>query len=230
MLEQQQTWLVNGLQELYRRLLEGDGWQGEPLKCEPNGQPLTHDLLTQMGALDQSKHERFEESADSMQQELWKNNAGHMQRQESSDTSSESAHSPVVPPQFSDPFTARTLPQTPTTLRIDAPQSTIKSEPHMTPNNPAYVTPMQTISMPRVVDPSDLQSVQLQNTHWPSPGFGSFDDIDIMSAQYNGLPYDDSITSPMFNRQMPMGLIPGSYMENKNDFEDFLNTQLEITS
>lgn len=233
MLEQQQTWLVNGLQELYRRLLEGDGWQGEPLKCEPNGQPLTHDLLTQLGALDQSKHERFEESTDSMQQELWKNSAGHMQRQDSSDTSSESAHSPVMPPQFSDSFATRTLPQTPTTLRIDVPQSTIKSEPHMTPNNPAYVTPMQTMSMPRVVDPSDLQSVQLQNTQWPSPGFGNFDDIDIMPAQYSGLPYDDSITSPMFSRQMPMGLIPGSYMDNKNDFEDvsqFLNNPLEITS
>ncbi|KAL4907632.1 hypothetical protein BDW74DRAFT_147898 [Aspergillus multicolor] len=238
MLEQQQTWLVNGLQELYRRLLDGDGWQGEPLKCEPNGQPLTHDLLTQLGALDTAKHERFEEHAEAMQQDLWKQNAGHMQRQDSSDTSSESAHSPILAAHFSDPFAARTLPQTPTTvsppttLRIDVPQPAVKSEPpQMTPTN-MYAT---TMSMPRVVDPSELQSAQIQNPQWPSPGFGSYDDIDLMSAQYSGLPYDD-VSSPMFNRPMPMGcLIPGSYgsMDNKNEFEDinqFLNPQLEITS
>ncbi|KAL4864988.1 hypothetical protein BDV12DRAFT_175395 [Aspergillus spectabilis] len=237
MLEQQQTWLVNGLQQLYRRLLDGEGWQGEPLKCEPNGHPLTHDLLTQLGALDKSKH--FEESADAMQQDLWRHNAGHMLRQASSDTSSESAHSPVMPASFSDPFAARTLPQTPTTisptttLRIDVPQPPIKTEPHMTPNNPTFVTPMQTMSMPGVVDPSELQSTQLQNPPWPSPGdFGAYDDMDLMSAQYSGVPYDD-LASPMFNRTVPMGcLIPG-YVDNKNDFEDinqFLNTQLEITS
>ncbi|KAL6233517.1 hypothetical protein BDW75DRAFT_187724 [Aspergillus navahoensis] len=240
MLEQQQAWLVNGLQELYRRLVNSDGWEGEPLKCEANGQPLTHDLLTQLGALDTSKHERFEEHAEVMQQELWKRNAGHLQCQDSSDTSSESAQSPVMPPQFSDPFAARTVPQTPTTisptttLRIEVPQSAIKSEPRqMTSPNPMYNTG---VSMPRVVDPLDLQTVQIANPQWPSPGFGGYDDMDLMSAQYSGLPYDDAVSSPMFNRSMPMGcLIPGSYasMDNKNDFEDinqFLNTQLEITS
>ncbi|KAL4945316.1 hypothetical protein BDV06DRAFT_39673 [Aspergillus oleicola] len=238
MLEQQQTWLVNGLQELYQRLLKNEGWQGEPLKCEPNGQPLTHDLLTRLGALDQSKHERFEEHAEAMQQELWKHNAGHMQRQDSSDTSSESPHSPIMLSQFSDSF-ARALPQTPstisptTTLRIDVPQQAIKSEPQMTPNNTTYVTPLQTMPMPRVVDPSELQSGQLSNSQWPSPDFANYDDFDLMSAQYSGLSYDDA-TSPMFNRPMTMGcLIPGQYMDNKNDYEDFnqfLNPQLEITS
>lgn len=241
MLEQQHAWLVSGLQELYRCLLEGDGWQGEPLKCEPNGKPLTHDLLTQLGALDESKHERFEENAETMQQGLWNHNTGHTQGQDSSDTSSESAHPPVMPPHFSDPFAARTLPRTPTTigptttLRIDVPQSTVKSELHMDPNKPTYVSTMQTMSMPRVVDPPDLQTAQIQNPQWPSPGgFGGFNDMDLMSAQDSGLPYDDTVASPMFNRQMTMGcLIPGPYTDNKNDFEDinqFLNTQLEIMS
>ncbi|KAE8422624.1 hypothetical protein BDV36DRAFT_279758 [Aspergillus pseudocaelatus] len=178
MLEQQQTWLVNGLQELYRRLLEGDGWQGEPLEREANGQPLIHDLLTQLGTVDQSKHERLEESTDSMQQALWKNGAGHMQRQDTSDTSSESAHSPVMPPLFSDLFAARIVPQTFPTSSINLPQLTSTSELHRTPNNPA---------------------AQLKDTQWPSPGFGSFDDIDIMCAQYSGTPYDNFITLPMFN-------------------------------
>ena len=71
MLEQQQTWLVHGLQEMYRRACEGEGWPGEPLRCEPNGHPLTHDLLTRLGALDHTKDERFEENPEIMQQELW---------------------------------------------------------------------------------------------------------------------------------------------------------------
>ncbi|EED14081.1 C6 transcription factor (Fcr1), putative [Talaromyces stipitatus ATCC 10500] len=94
MLEQQQIWLVNGLQEMYRRTQEGEGWIGEPLKTEPNGHPLTHDLLTRLGALDHSKGEHFEDNVESMQQKLWQQNAGLMQRQESSDGSSDIAHSP----------------------------------------------------------------------------------------------------------------------------------------
>ncbi|KAL3470815.1 hypothetical protein BJX99DRAFT_238799 [Aspergillus californicus] len=239
MLEQQQTWLVNGLQELYRRLLDNEGWQGEPLKCEPNGHPLTHDLLTKLGALDQSKHERFEESADSMQQDIWRHNVGHMQRQDSSDTSSESAHSPVVAPhQFSDPFAAQNLPQTPTTisptttsLRIDVPQSAVKNEPQMTPSNP-YAASMQNMSMQHMVDPSDLQNPP----QWTSPNsFGGYDDLGMMSAQYGGLPYDDPISSPMFSRPVAMGcLVPGSYMDTKTDYDEmnqYLNpNQLEISS
>ncbi|KAI9373248.1 hypothetical protein BJX61DRAFT_504024 [Aspergillus egyptiacus] len=241
MLEQQQTWLVNGLQELYRRLLEGEGWKGEPLKCEPNGHPLTHDLLTHLGALDPSKYERFEENAETMQQELWRQNAGHMQRQDSSDSSSESEHSPVIPTGFSDPYVARTLPpRTPTTispattsLRIDVPQQpAIKNEPQISANN-QYVASMQTMSMPRMVDPSNLQ----HPPQWTSPSsFGGFDDLDLMPSQFGDLPFEDNISSPMFNRPMTMGcLVPGSYMDNtKTDFEDisqYLNpTQLEITS
>ncbi|PCG90484.1 Hypothetical protein PENO1_098970 [Penicillium occitanis (nom. inval.)] len=94
MLEQQQIWLVNGLQELYRRAQEGEGWTGEPLKAESNGHPLTHDLLTRLGALDHTKGETFEDNVEQMQQRLWQQNAGLMQRQESSDGSSDIAHSP----------------------------------------------------------------------------------------------------------------------------------------
>ncbi|KAL2823518.1 hypothetical protein BDW59DRAFT_148719 [Aspergillus cavernicola] len=237
MLEQQQTWLVNGLQELYRRLLDGEGWQGGPLKCEPNGHPLTHDLLTQLGALDQSKHERFEEQTESMQQELWRHNAGHMQRQDSSDTNSESAHSPVVPPHFSGPFAARGLPQTPptvsptttTSLRIDVPQSAIKNEPLMSPDH-QYVVSMQNMPIPSMVEPAQLHPQQ-----WTSHGsYEGYDDFDVMSAQYSGLPFNDTTSSPMFSRQMSVGcMIPGSYLDTKNEYEDitqYLNpTQLEIT-
>lgn len=51
MLEQQQGWLVNALQELYHRAVHGQGWPGEPLNLEPNGFPLTQDMLVRLGAL-----------------------------------------------------------------------------------------------------------------------------------------------------------------------------------
>ncbi|OJJ78364.1 hypothetical protein ASPBRDRAFT_113742 [Aspergillus brasiliensis CBS 101740] len=218
MLEQQQTWLVNGLQEMYRRALEGEGWPGEPLKCEPNGHPLTHDLLTRLGALDQTKGERFEENTETMQQDLWRQNAGHMQRQESSDGSSESAQSPIMPSRFSDPTPSQT--QGPT----------IKSEPQMTPTNPAFVAPM---TMQGVVNPLALQTPQ----QWPNNNFGAFEDLDLIGASdYTNLSFDDQVPSPMFNRQLPMScmLSSSSYMDTKGDYEDinqFLNANApEIAS
>ncbi|RAH70998.1 Zn(II)2Cys6 transcription factor domain-containing protein [Aspergillus aculeatinus CBS 121060] len=221
MLEQQQAWLVHGLQELYRRATEGEGWPGEPLQCEPNGHPLTHDLLTRLGALDQTKGERFEENTEAMQQELWTQNAGHMQRQDSSDGSSDSAQSPTVPTRFSDPF-AHQMPPTPTTFSASRAQGpTIKTEPQMAPSNPAFAASM---SMQGVVNPLALQTPQ----QWPSNNFSSFEDIDLIGASdYTNLSFDDQVSSPMFNRQIPMScMLTSSYMDTKSDYEDinqFLN-------
>ncbi|GLA31463.1 hypothetical protein AnigIFM63326_010135 [Aspergillus niger] len=231
MLEQQQTWLVNGLQEMYRRALEGEGWPGEPLKCEPNGHPLTHDLLTRLGALDQTKGERFEENTEAMQQDLWRQNSGHMQRQESSDGSSDSAQSPIMPSRFSDPF-ARQLSSTQSSFSTPSQTQgpTIKSEPQMAPTNPAFVAPM---TMQGVVNPLALQTPQ----QWPNNNFGAFDDMDLIGASdYTNLSFDDQVPSPMFNRQLPMScmLSSSSYMDTKGDYEDinqFLNANApEIAS
>ncbi|RAL06339.1 Zn(II)2Cys6 transcription factor domain-containing protein, partial [Aspergillus ibericus CBS 121593] len=217
MLEQQQTWLVNGLQELYRRAMEGESWPGEPLRCEANGHPLTHDLLTRLGALDQSKGERFEENTEAMQQDLWRHNAGHMQRQESSDGSSESAQSPILPSRFSD--------STPS----QAQGPTIKSEPHMAPTNPAFVAPM---TLQGVVNPLALQTPQ----QWPANNFGTFEDMDLIGASdYTNLSFEDQVPPSMFNRHHPMScMLSSSYMDTKGDYEDinqFLNANApEIAS
>lgn len=254
MLEQQQTWLVHGLQEMYRRARDGQGWPGEPLRCEANGHPLTHDLLTRLGALDHTKGERFEENPEIMQQELWRRNA--MQRQDSSDASSDSAQSPVVSSRFSSDnmFTApphqqqqQQMPPTPPSFSPSSshpqPLPSIKSEspqqqqqqhqmqPPMTPNNPAYAAQM---SMQGVVNPIALQGPQ----PWPNNnGFGGFDDMDLLgSTDYTNMSFDDPISSPMFNRQIPMNCITSaSFLDNtKNDYEDlnqFLNPNpTEITS
>ncbi|KAI9928043.1 hypothetical protein ASPWEDRAFT_113645 [Aspergillus wentii DTO 134E9] len=231
MLEQQQAWLVHGLQELYRRAAEGEGWPGEPLKCESNGHPLTHDMLTRLGALDQSKGERFEENPENMQQDLWRQNSGHMQRQESSDGSSESPQSPVAPSRFPDAFARHQLPPTPPSFSPSsrAQHLSIKQEPQITPNNPTFAPQL---SMPGVVNPIALQGGP---QHWPNNGFGAFDEMDLMGpADYANLSFDDQMSSPMFSRQIPMNCMTSGYMDTKSDYEDFnqfLNPNpTEITS
>ncbi|GES65555.1 Zn(II)2Cys6 transcription factor [Aspergillus terreus] len=221
MLEQQQAWLVYGLQELYRRTSDGEGWPGEPLKCEANGHPLTHDLLTRLGALDQAKGERFEENPDAMQQELWRQNAGHMQRQDSSDASSDSAHSPVVPSvaaaaRFADPFAQPQLPPTPP--NISPSTRPVKSEPSQMP--PAFAA--APLGMQGVVNPMVLQAPQQQQQQqqtWGGNGFGGFDDIDMMgTTDFTNLSFDDPLSSPMFNRPVPINCM--SYMDLKGDYDD----------
>ena len=94
MLERQQSQLVAGLQELYRRNVEGEGWPGSPLKLEAGGShPLTHDVLDRLGLLknedDQTESQPFAEDLEAAQMQLFAaNGSGGMQRQGSSDASS----------------------------------------------------------------------------------------------------------------------------------------------
>lgn len=218
MLEQQQAWLVHGLQELYRRTSEGEGWPGESLKPEPNGHPLTHDLLTRLGALDQNKGEHFEENTELMQQELWRQNVGSMQRQESSDGSSESANSPTS---ASHPFARRRLPPTPPTYSPSARTQplSIKTEPQMSArNNPAY---SPALPVQGVVDPIALQGPQ----QWSQSTFAQFDEMDLIgTADFNGIGFDDHnvATTPVFSRHFPLTCLPStSYLDTRTDCDDF---------
>lgn len=113
MLEQQQAQLVTGLQELYKRMQNGESWPGSPLKESSNGHPLTHDILERLGAL-KVKHDsnnfsnntnnnnnneetHFEDDLTFLQQRLFAGGATLLQRQDSSDGGSDSEHSPVFP-------------------------------------------------------------------------------------------------------------------------------------
>lgn len=221
MLEQQQAWLVHGLQEMYRRTTEGEGWPGDRLKLESNGHPLTHDLLSRLGALDRHRGEHFEENPEAMQQDLWRHD---MQRQESSDGSSERAQSPVARSRFSsDAFSqTQTLPPTPPTYS-PASRAPVKQgrETLAAGSNPPFG-----MSMPGVVNPLALQG---GSQPWNHNAFNSFDEMDLMSTtDYNNLSFDDSSALPMFNRQMSMNCFPSS---DYDEFNQFLNPNAtEITS
>ncbi|KAJ6104994.1 hypothetical protein N7486_003683 [Penicillium sp. IBT 16267x] len=101
--EEQQGWLIHGLRELYRHFQAGDGWPGEPLSCEANGQPLVHDILSRLGSLNQpqSGSTIFQGSAQASvnQQKLPDHNDRQMQRPFSSNSSSHtfiSAPAPLI--------------------------------------------------------------------------------------------------------------------------------------
>ena len=51
MLERQHAQLIAGLQKLYRRTQNGDGWPGPRLEDVNHGQPLTHKILEALGVL-----------------------------------------------------------------------------------------------------------------------------------------------------------------------------------
>ncbi|PGH12574.1 hypothetical protein AJ79_04195 [Helicocarpus griseus UAMH5409] len=108
-LEDQMQTLVKGIQDLYKMILEGGIWPGEPLR-EVNGKPLTHDILARLGHLKEDSHgnvQHFEEDVDKIQQKLIDNGAELMQRQESTD-GSEGGNSPAIARRsgsFEGPFT-----------------------------------------------------------------------------------------------------------------------------
>lgn len=207
MLEQQQIWLISGLQELYRRVHKGEGWPGDPLKPEPNGQPLTHDLLTRLGALNLSKGERFEENIETLQQDLWNRDKDLMRRQESSDGSSESSQSPLgargeVANNHPSPLTSSTCsPIMPMSGLIG------KSELHFSLPDMSFAD----VSMSGVVDPIALQIPP--DRQWPTrTGLGFFDNIEFMDADDSSsfMAGEECVLSGSFySNQLAMNCMPG---------------------
>lgn len=236
MLEQQQQWLVTGLQELYRRTRDGEGWPGEPLKTEANGHPLTHDLLTRLGALDQSKGERFEEDTEALQRDLWRQS--QMQAQETSDDSSDVAYSPTAPNSghfggLNRPHMPPTPPShSPTTCSQNFPN--IKTEPStMSPfSNSVPATPNSNpgsdafrTSMP----PSGhINPMALESGPWSVNGFAE----DMLGPDYP-LNFDDPTSGQgMFNRGVPpVNCLPPNMLFDPNDeFNQLFHQNPEIPS
>lgn len=60
MLERQHAQLIAGLQELYRRIQNGDGWPGPRLEAGNHSQPLIHKILEALGVLQPDEWEEME--------------------------------------------------------------------------------------------------------------------------------------------------------------------------
>lgn len=211
MLEQQQVWLVYGLRALYCRSVQRKGWPGDPLKPMPNGHPLTHDLLTRLGALDHIQGERYEENPKVMQHKLWRNG---MQNQIYSDSSSERPQSPAARSYLSSHVFSSF--QQNTSLIRTAYNSSCRTTAQIKPEPGMAVTPNQkcqyALSIPGIVNPLALEgeSQQLSGHN----GFDPFDEVDLMTMADYVLNFDGSNPSRMYNRPMPMNWMPsGNYDE-----------------
>ena len=210
MLENQQTQLVAGLQELYKRTQNGQGWTGSPLKETSQGLPLTHDILDRLGALKQegqNTSEGFEEDLNALQARLIANGASMMQREPSHDGSSDSAPSPAYEPMskpsFTNPFSLSQFPPTP---------------PNHSPYPQRAVPQAKSHTYPQVAAQSNLS--------W-STSMPEFEENMDFSNQYDSPMMDnnmDGITFPphMFHDQLaPTTINPFLTMKDWTGQEDF---------
>lgn len=215
MLESQQAQLVSGLQELYKRVQNGQGWTGNPLKENTHGQPLTHDILERLGALKQEGHatnDTFEEDLSLLQQKLIADGAGFMQRAPSHDSHSDSsAPSPIYEPvaqrpNFSNPFSLNQFPPTPP-----------NQSPY--PQNARTVPSMKSQTYPHA-------ALNHSNLNWQTP-ISEFDDSMDFGNQFDSPMMDSTLDLSsfpvnMFQDQMvPTAINPCLTMKDWAGQEDF---------
>jgi len=218
MLEQQQSQLVAGLRELYRKLQAGENWPGAALDGVHDGHPLTHDILERLDLLHASpdspiKQEGFEEDLTRLQQRLIDNGASFVRRRGSvsSDSDPGMAHSeashdtpPMPAMSFVEPF-----------LRNRAPPTPPDGSPFPRPSQLSI--PVKQQFTPQTVAPTFTPQQLLQQQWMASPT--SFDvnmEMDLVPSYDPSMnfEYNQFTTSPM-----PLGEFGG------DDFDSFINFQ-----
>lgn len=163
MLEQQQVQLVNGLQELYERLINKQGWKGAPLDNSNNGHPLTHDILERLGALkldSQISYEISEDNVDAMRKRLLADGALPMQRPSSTESEYDQSQS-----SFAGPSSPKLL--------FNEPLQTFNHFPPTPPSqSPQFQSSLHTRTFPTSIkmEPNmDSDTLQFQHNSWTQP-------------------------------------------------------------
>jgi len=233
MLEQQQSQLVAGLRELYRRLQSGERWPGMPLKESHGGHPLTHDILERLDLLQMSndapiKLEGFEEDLSRLQRRCALENGAHTLRRRDSMseesepglTSSESSHgvaSPSHSVSYSESFSHRNAPPTPP---MDSPY--LRSSQIATPQK------RQPLNMPLIAQPGGINPMMLQ-PQWPVQQATLDQSMDVDFLSYSSsMPYD----APMFNNNqfVSQAAYPISSMNWSDSFNDLIDSNAMLSS
>lgn len=211
MLEQQQGQLVQGLQEMYHRMLAAQQWQG-PVLSEATGHPLTHDILCALGLLEKKSDGSdetipFEEDCEKLQARLIADGAVMTKRRGSFSSDSDHSHhahssshsTPVLskPPLFKENFTFGTSPSP--TSRSPAPkqrktyppavQSPLHQNQPMTNNDPQLYQPDWALAGQALSNPDALLK---SNFALKNPLLQQQPDFDLRDFTQDGL-----IDSPM---------------------------------
>jgi hypothetical protein len=216
MLEQQQSQLVAGLRELYRRLQAGETWPGLPLESSHEGHPLTHDILERLDLLHSSpdspiKQEGFEENFARLQERLIANGASFVRRRRSvsSDSDPGLAHSdashdtPQIPTMsFSDAFARHNAPPTPPHGSPFPRPSQLSMPPKLshfapTPVAPTTFTPQQLLQQQWVASPTTFEmnmDLDLAPSYDPSMNF-EFNQFSMPNTSPMPLEYGDDFDS-----------------------------------
>lgn len=227
MLENQQSQLVVGLQELYKRVQNGQGWVGAPLKETSHGGPLTHDILERLGALKQENHtesECFEEDLSAMQQRLISNGAGYMQRSNSTDSDSEPDQSPVFEQmpsrrsELTNPFGTNRFPPTPPTTSPYMRSASTSSTPGHLRFSSQSATPQ-----------SAMNPALLQRSTWSQPSqqpIGFDDNMDFIN-RFETMPQLETFSPQMFQQNVN-ACLPMRDWQDEEEFTKFFNPTMAV--
>jgi hypothetical protein len=167
MLEQQQMQLVAGLQELYRRCLDGKGWVGAPLEDSERGTPLTHDILERLGALalqgQMDARSPFDENLDHLRRRMSSHGAC-LEEPTLSDSGSDFAHSPSSDRSKTNTWSADSF--SPGKLHCTSAASTSPSR--ITNSNTGSQLKLDT-TRPQSFSASGIDLDPLRTSQWESP-------------------------------------------------------------
>ena len=230
MLEQNHAQLVNGIQELYHRAINGQAWVGPPLNTLANGHPHIHDILDSLGALkrdSRSGSAMFEEDLEILQQKLIASGAGFMQQHDSPDSDSDQTQGPMsgvepapVGPFFPEPFAASSgLPTPPmhtppARLSLQIPREA-QFRPESSYSPPSHGEKVQTSMNPAV----------LHRQSWPQPVLQE-DPMDFLRFD---VPSYDNVKQMQFT-QIPIDMRAMSPLAvpdwNEDDFNAYLNQSI----
>ena len=231
MLENQQSQLVTGLQELYKRVQNGQGWPGSPLIETSHGGPLTHDILERLGALKQENHsesEHFEEDLSAMQQRLISSGAGYMQRSNSTDSDSETDQSPEFEqmpsrrPELMTAFGGNRFPPTP-------PNSSPYMRSASTSSVPGHIGHLR-FSSQSITPQSAMNLALLQRSTWSQPAqhqtIGFDDNMDFIN-RFETMPQLETLSPQMYQSNINACLPMRDWREEEQEeFSKLFNPML----
>jgi hypothetical protein len=231
MLEQQQSQLVAGIREMYKKLLHGDGWVGSPLQDSQEGYPLTHDILERLEVLHMTgdspvKSETFEDDLSRLQERLIEGGASYIRhRQSSLSTDSEPGLAHTESPHGTPTSQSLTFSETYSRKRSSPPTP---PQLHAAPSR--ISSKKRHYNLPTELKQPEVDSMQLWQEPWVTQSSELNNEMDISLFS----PYDGSIsgiydplsvnplTAPVLSTMSQVTM--GNWPTQDPDFDSFIRS------